>query len=129
MTGIKRIGSELFRKDCSTPFKSLKTPCFEDFQEWEHWDPVEENKDVEIFPRLDELSLVKCPKLRGKLPEIDYHWFKLRIEECGVLEVLFTRLPWFCEAEIDGHKTYLIEDTELGYEVQMELRQLVSSDS
>ncbi|XP_031282844.1 putative disease resistance protein RGA1 [Pistacia vera] len=52
MTRIKRIGSELFGKDCSSPFKSLKTLCFEDLKEWENWDPVEENEHVEIFPCL-----------------------------------------------------------------------------
>ncbi|XP_031282847.1 putative disease resistance RPP13-like protein 1 [Pistacia vera] len=52
ITGIKRIGSELFGKDCSSPFKSLKTLCFEDLKELENWDPVEENEHVEIFPCL-----------------------------------------------------------------------------
>ncbi|XP_031282827.1 putative disease resistance RPP13-like protein 1 isoform X2 [Pistacia vera] len=105
MTGIKRIGSELFGKDCSRPFKSLKTLCFEDFQEWERWDSVAENEHVIVFPCLRELSLVKCPKLRAKLPEHHLRSLKkLRIRECELLDVSFTRLPLFCHAEVDGCK-------------------------
>lgn len=69
MTGLKYIGFEFYGENCTKPFQTLETLCFEDLKEWKYWDPIEENEQfVEIFPSLRELSIRKCPKLSGRLP-------------------------------------------------------------
>ncbi|KAK3200130.1 hypothetical protein Dsin_023545 [Dipteronia sinensis] len=102
MTGLKSIGSEIYGEGCSKPFQSLENLCFADLEEWEHWDPVEENEQVERFPRLRKLSIARCPKLAGKLPNHLPSLEELVIHECADLEVLFSSLPMLCKLEIDG---------------------------
>ncbi|GAY63318.1 hypothetical protein CUMW_224560, partial [Citrus unshiu] len=71
MTNLKSIGCEPFGKGFSKPFQSLEILSFEYLPEWEHWDTdVDRNEHVEIFPRLQKLSIVECPELSGKVPEL-----------------------------------------------------------
>ncbi|KAL5803767.1 hypothetical protein ACOSQ3_030567 [Xanthoceras sorbifolium] len=102
MTGLKSIGSEIYGEGVSKPFQSLENLCFADLEEWEHWDPVEENEQVERFPRLRKLSVARCPKLAGKLPNHLPSLEELVIHECAKLVVPFTSLPMLGKLEIDG---------------------------
>nr|AKE49464.1 NBS-LRR disease resistance protein NBS49 [Dimocarpus longan] len=104
MTRLKSIGSEIYGEGCLKPFQSLEILCFADLEEWEHWDPVEENERVERFPRLQKLSVARCPKLVKKLPNFLPLLEELVIHECVNLVVPFSSLPMLCKLEIDGCK-------------------------
>ncbi|KAL5803804.1 hypothetical protein ACOSQ3_030604 [Xanthoceras sorbifolium] len=100
MKVLKCIGSEIYGDE--KPFQSLKTLCFEDLSEWENWEPNKENKYVDAFSCLQELSIVNCPKLFGRLPDRLPSLKKLVIGNCKQLVVSFSSIPMLCELEIAG---------------------------
>ncbi|KAJ4725309.1 Disease resistance protein [Melia azedarach] len=104
MKRIKSIGYEFYGETCSKPFQYLETLHFEDLQEWENWEPVRENEDVEIFPCLQELVISSCPKLSGKLPDYLPSLEKLVIYFCEQLVVSSSSFPVLCNMDINGCK-------------------------
>lgn len=104
MRRLKSIGFEIYGEGCSKPFQALETLCFEDLPEWEHWNSFKENDHVERFACLRQLSIVKCPRLCGRLPNHLPVLEKLMIYECVQLVVSFSSLPLLCKLEIDRCK-------------------------
>lgn len=104
MRRLKSIGFEIDGEGCSNPFQAIETLCFEDLQEWEQWNPVKENEHVEIFSCLRQLSIVKCPRVFGKLPDHLPLLEKIVISECTQLMVSLSSLPLFRKLEIDRCK-------------------------
>ncbi|KDO39611.1 hypothetical protein CISIN_1g000594mg [Citrus sinensis] len=105
MSALKSIGSEIYGEGCSKPFQSLQTLYFEDLQEWEHWEPNRDNDEhVQAFPRLRKLSIKKCPKLSGRLPNHLPSLEEIVIAGCMHLAVSLPSLPALCTMEIDGCK-------------------------
>lgn len=104
MRRLKSICFEIYGEGCSNPFQALETLCFEDLPEWEHWNSIKENEPVERFPFLLQLSIVKCPRLCGRLPNHLPVLVKLVIYECVQLVVSFSSLPLLCKLEIDRCK-------------------------
>ncbi|KAH9803064.1 hypothetical protein KPL71_001632 [Citrus sinensis] len=121
MTELKIIGSEIYGDGCSKPFQSLETLCFRDLQEWELWDPIGKNEYVESFPLLRELSIVKCPKLSGRLPDHLPSLKKLVISECAQFEVSFASLPVLSDLSIDGCKGLVCGCNSLKFVVKGQL--------
>ncbi|KAH9782677.1 putative disease resistance protein [Citrus sinensis] len=73
--------------------------------EWWHWDTdIKGNVHVDIFPRLQELSVVKCPKLSGKLPELLPSLEILVVSKCEKLVVSLSSYPRLCRLEVDECK-------------------------
>ena len=64
MDGIKHVGPQFYGDDYSSidPFQSLETLKFENMKEWEEWSSFGDG-GVEGFPRLRDLSILRCPKL------------------------------------------------------------------
>ncbi|CAL8115573.1 unnamed protein product [Prunus armeniaca] len=82
MKFLRTIGPELYGQPFR-PFQSLEMLVFREMAEWEEWVPS--GSEGPDFPRLQELILIKCPKLRGSLP-CDLPCLKnLSVEGCGVL--------------------------------------------
>ncbi|KAL9448700.1 hypothetical protein AB3S75_016071 [Citrus x aurantiifolia] len=102
MTSVKRLGSEFYGNDSPIPFPCLETLLFENMQEWEDWIPHGSSQGVEAFPKLRELCIFGCSKLRGKLPECLSALEKFVIRECEELLVSVTSLPALCKLEIGG---------------------------
>jgi hypothetical protein len=98
MTGVKSLGDEFYGGGCSQPFRSLETLFFEDMEEWENWSP-----NVEL-PYLRELSIKKCPKLLGTLPNRLPLLQNVVIERCEQLVVPISSFPELCKLEIEGSK-------------------------
>ncbi|XP_027109114.1 putative disease resistance protein At3g14460 [Coffea arabica] len=63
------------------PFPSLKKLRIEKLPEWERWHVPE----GEVFNRLEELSIIGCPKLIGELPRQLASLQSLKISGCGNL--------------------------------------------
>uniref|UniRef100_A0A2N9FCX9 NB-ARC domain-containing protein n=1 Tax=Fagus sylvatica TaxID=28930 RepID=A0A2N9FCX9_FAGSY len=77
MDSVKRVGPEFCGMD--NPFQSLETLTFEGMLEWEEW--VSFDDEGGEFPRLRELSIRRCPKLKGNLPKQFPSIVKVEISE------------------------------------------------
>ncbi|XP_021812978.1 putative disease resistance RPP13-like protein 1 [Prunus avium] len=65
MKFLRTLGPELYGQPFQ-PFQSLEKLEFTEMAEWEEWVPS--GSGGPDFPRLQELILEMCPKLRGSLP-------------------------------------------------------------
>ncbi|KAI9186191.1 hypothetical protein LWI28_014580 [Acer negundo] len=101
MNGVKSIGSVFYGEHCLNPFRSLETLNFENLEEWECWVPVKEN---ESFRKLQELSIVNCPKLSKRLPNNLSSLKKLVIRRCEQLVVSLSNIPMLCTLDLDECK-------------------------
>jgi Leucine-rich repeat (LRR) protein len=95
---VKNIGPEFYGDGCSQPFRSLETLHFENMQEWENWIPYEE------FPKLRKLSITRCPKLVGKLPNHLPLLENIVINECRQLAISISSFPEHWSLEIEKSK-------------------------
>ncbi|KAL2581598.1 hypothetical protein AAZV13_15G194400 [Glycine max] len=82
LDGIVSIGAD-FHGNSSSSFPSLETLKFSSMKAWEKW---ECEAVIGAFPCLQYLSISKCPKLKGDLPEQLLPLKKLQISECKQLE-------------------------------------------
>ncbi|XP_021834548.1 putative disease resistance protein At3g14460 [Prunus avium] len=82
MKFLRTLGLELYGQPFQ-PFQSLEKLEFTEMAEWEEWVPS--GSGGPDFPRLQELILEMCPKLRGSLPCDLPCLKKLSVEGCGVL--------------------------------------------
>ncbi|KAL5825337.1 hypothetical protein ACOSQ3_021400 [Xanthoceras sorbifolium] len=96
MKGLKFLGSEIYGVGCSKPFQSLETLYLEGLQELEYWEPNEENMYIDAFSYLQELSIVNCPKISGRLPDCLPALEKLVIKNCKKLVVSSPSLRYGC---------------------------------
>ncbi|KAK9200555.1 hypothetical protein WN944_015753 [Citrus x changshan-huyou] len=102
---LKSLESEVYGEGFSMPFSSLEILSFENLPECEHWDTnIKGNVLVEIFPRLHKLSIVECPKLSGKLPELLPSLKTLVVSKCEKLVVPLSCYPMLCRLEVDECK-------------------------
>jgi hypothetical protein len=95
---VKNIGPDFYGDGCSQPFKSLETLHFGNMQEWENWIPCGE------IPKLRKLSITRCPKLVGKLPNHFPLLENIVINECRQLVISISSFPEHCNLEIEGSK-------------------------
>jgi hypothetical protein len=98
MASVKNIGRDFCGDDCSQPFRSLETLHFENMQEWENWIPCGE------IPKLRKLSITRCPKLVGKLPNHLPLLKNIVMNECKQLVISISSFPEHCNLEIEGSK-------------------------
>ncbi|ESW05601.1 hypothetical protein PHAVU_011G193500 [Phaseolus vulgaris] len=84
-----------FYGNSSSAFASLKELTFRGMKEWEEWKCMSC-----AFPSLERLFVLRCPKLKGHLPEHLPHLRLLRIARC---EQLVASTPK--ALEIEGVKT------------------------
>ncbi|KAB2594931.1 disease resistance RPP13-like protein 1 [Pyrus ussuriensis x Pyrus communis] len=97
MKFVMSIGVEFYRGNgasLSQPFQSLKKLEFKKMPEWEEWLSSPGRGQSPGFPRLEELILENCPKLRGNLPDHLPSLKKLWVTDCGVLHERATRTRW-----------------------------------
>ncbi|KAG5117493.1 hypothetical protein JHK84_043606 [Glycine max] len=82
LDGIVSIGAD-FHGNGTSSFPSLETLKFSSMKAWEKW---ECEAVIGAFPCVQYLSISKCPKLKGDLPEQLLPLKKLQISECKQLE-------------------------------------------
>nr|AAO15846.1 resistance protein KR4 [Glycine max] len=82
LDGIVSIGAD-FHGNSTSSFPSLERLKFSSMKAWEKW---ECEAVTGAFPCLKYLSISKCPKLKGDLPEQLLPLKKLKISECKQLE-------------------------------------------
>ncbi|KAG5585330.1 hypothetical protein H5410_045764 [Solanum commersonii] len=87
MHGITEVTQEFYGSSSSKkPFNSLVELRFEDMLEWKQWYVLGRGE----FPILEYLSIEKCRKLMGKLPE----------NLCSLTELRISETPLFDEAQM-----------------------------
>ncbi|KAL5786900.1 hypothetical protein ACOSP7_003849 [Xanthoceras sorbifolium] len=101
MSGIKMVGLEFFGNGC---FPSLEILNFKEMGEWEEWISHGIGQEIKAFPHLQQLSIVDCPKLQGRLPVHLPSLKRLVIKRCWELPVSVASLPVGCRFEINGCK-------------------------
>ncbi|GMP43180.1 hypothetical protein CsSME_00012643 [Camellia sinensis var. sinensis] len=87
MSTIKHVGLEFYGQGVSKPFPLLERLSFVNMPEWVDWSTFGVNKEVKPFPCVSELSIQKCPKLLGMLPNDLPCLSSLTINECPQLLV------------------------------------------
>ncbi|KAI8546022.1 hypothetical protein RHMOL_Rhmol07G0083400 [Rhododendron molle] len=90
---LLNVGLEFYGSGSSNPFPALEFLTFEDMAEWKDWSPFEAEEGSRAFSRLSELSIKRCPKLLGKLPNNLPCLKKLDIEDCPLLVVAWVPSP------------------------------------
>ncbi|XP_028078188.1 putative disease resistance RPP13-like protein 1 [Camellia sinensis] len=68
MSALKDVGREFYGQGGAKPFPVLETLSFKDMPEWEYWYSFEDDKEVQPFTHVSELSIKNCPKLLKMLP-------------------------------------------------------------
>ncbi|XP_048426113.1 putative disease resistance protein At3g14460 isoform X2 [Pyrus x bretschneideri] len=97
MKCIMSIGAEFYGVNGISliqPFRCLEKLEFTRMPEWVEWLPSPGRGQCPDFPRLEELVLQSCPKLRGNLPDHLPRLKKLQVSDCGVLHEGATRSRW-----------------------------------
>ncbi|XP_054792770.1 putative disease resistance RPP13-like protein 1 isoform X5 [Prosopis cineraria] len=85
---ITVIGPEFYGSGSSTtPFQSLSQLSICEMKQWEEWNISYEGAS---FPRLQELFICDCPKLKMPLPQ-HLHLKRLEIHECPNLKTPFPK--------------------------------------
>ncbi|XP_044495668.1 putative disease resistance protein At3g14460 [Mangifera indica] len=95
---------KLERIDMQSPFNSLEILCFQDLQKCRYWDTKGKNEKVERFPKLRELSIIKCPELTIDLHDDFPSLENLVIEKCAKLMVSFSSFPKLASFRINECK-------------------------
>ncbi|KAJ9685851.1 hypothetical protein PVL29_017787 [Vitis rotundifolia] len=93
-SGVVMVGSEFYGNSSSSlhpSFPSLQTLSFEDMSNWEKWLCC--GGICGEFPRLQELSIRKCPKLTGELPMHLSSLQELNLKDCPQLLVPTLNVP------------------------------------
>ncbi|CAN6696701.1 unnamed protein product [Malus baccata var. baccata] len=85
MKSVVSVGVELYGGNQT--FQSLEKLEFSYMPEWEEWLPSPSGGESPNFPRLKELRLFGCPKLRGNLPTHLPSLKTLDVSFCEVLHV------------------------------------------
>ncbi|XP_029149387.1 putative disease resistance RPP13-like protein 1 [Arachis hypogaea] len=80
------------------PFQKLETLFFESMPCWKEWRSMVLN----AFPRLRELTIRKCPSLRGDLPNHLPSLQSLQIEKCDEVSCCVPRAPAINSLSISG---------------------------
>ena len=82
LDGIVSIDAD-FHGNNSCSFNSLETLSFSNMRQWEKWDC---QAVPGAFPRLIQLFIIDCPKLKGQLPQQVVPLERLQIVDCEQLE-------------------------------------------
>ncbi|KAL4394888.1 hypothetical protein AHAS_Ahas02G0197000 [Arachis hypogaea] len=101
---LQRIGAEFYKEDGSSSRKAafpvLETLSFEGMDCWEEWLSV--SSELDAFPQLRELTVRRCPALRGDLPIQLLALQSLCIDQCGQLDFSLPRADALLELSVEG---------------------------
>ncbi|KAB2607318.1 disease resistance RPP13-like protein 1 [Pyrus ussuriensis x Pyrus communis] len=116
MNAVESVGAE-FYGECVLAFPLLEILEFVDMQHWKVWLPFQLDHGSGVFPCLKRLSIEKCSKLEGKLPENLDLLAKLEIVECEELVVSIANYKQLRQLNIDGCKVLKHTDAKVEFEL------------
>ncbi|XP_028052346.1 putative disease resistance protein At3g14460 isoform X1 [Camellia sinensis] len=94
MSVLKHVDHEFYGQGSANPFQLLETLSFKDMPKWKYWYTFEDDKEVEPFTHVSELSIENCPKLVGMLPSDLPCLNNLKITKCPQLLVEVSRVVY-----------------------------------
>ncbi|KAM5550829.1 hypothetical protein ABKV19_027266 [Rosa sericea] len=103
LANVKSVGAE-FYGECSLPFPVLEDLRFEDMQNWKEWLPCKRDEEIRVFPCMEKLAILSCPKLKGWLPKNMDSLSELYIDECEEFVVSIANYKHLRKLFIDGCK-------------------------
>ncbi|PRQ54996.1 putative P-loop containing nucleoside triphosphate hydrolase, leucine-rich repeat domain, L [Rosa chinensis] len=103
LVNVESVGAE-FYGECSLPFPVLECMTFHDMQNWKEWLPCKRDEEIRVFPCMEKLSILGCPKLKGWLPKNMDSLSQLFIAECEELVVSIANYKHLRMLIIDGCK-------------------------
>jgi len=109
---VVKVDREFYGSDSSAvkPFGSLKILRFGRMLNWEEWSSFGAENEDGAFPKLEELYIDNCPKLRGGLPVHLPSLAKFEIHECPQLVASLPKAPVVRELKVrDCNKVLLKE--------------------
>jgi hypothetical protein len=110
---VSHVGREFYGDGSSSatnPFRSLEKLRFKDMPEWQEWFLFEDENEGGVFSTLQELRMIKCPKLCRGLPNHLPSLTNLEINECQQLAASLPRTPALHDLQlIDCDKVLLKE--------------------
>jgi len=127
LDGIVNIDAD-FHGNNSCSFKSIERLKFSNMSQWEKWDC---QAVTGAFPRLQELSITNCPKLKGQLPEQLDPLKTLQIEHCEQLEASTPRalyLNLFSCGKLQLEWATVKRLAMGGHNMEASLQEMVGSD-
>ncbi|KAB5572974.1 hypothetical protein DKX38_000168 [Salix brachista] len=110
MNALQSIGCDIYGEGFSNPFPSLETLYFKDMPGWKYWHACDEEQ-VEVFPRLRQLSILNCSQLLGRLPYYLPSLEELVICESKCLSVSISSFPILRNLDVDGCKELICRST------------------
>nr|XP_028943657.1 putative disease resistance RPP13-like protein 1 isoform X1 [Malus domestica] len=116
MNAVESVGAE-FYGECIFPFPLLETITFVNMKHWKVWLPFQHDRGSGDFPCLKRLSIKKCSKLEGKLPENLDLLAELEIFKCEELVVSITNCKQLRQINIDGCKALVHTATKVEFEL------------
>ncbi|KAI4332876.1 hypothetical protein L6164_017751 [Bauhinia variegata] len=123
------VDGGFYGEGCFRPFPSLEKLCFMDMDKWVHWFPSF-GEQLDAFSCLQELSIVRCPKLLGSLPDHLPSLEALLINECEQLIVPISCFPLLCKLEIEACKGIVLNsETEFSSLNSMSLSSILEFTS
>ncbi|XP_048426019.1 putative disease resistance RPP13-like protein 1 [Pyrus x bretschneideri] len=116
MNAVESVGAE-FYGECVLAFPLLEILEFVDMHHWKVWLPFQLDHGSGVFPCLKRLSIIKCSKLEGNLPENLDLLAKLEIVKCEELVVSIANYKQLCQINIDGCKVLTHTDAKVEFEL------------
>ncbi|KAF3957688.1 hypothetical protein CMV_017323 [Castanea mollissima] len=94
------------------PFRSLEILSFKDMPEWQEWFLFEGKDEDEggVFYNLQELCIIKCPKLSRGLPNHLPALMALQIEDCPQLVASVPRSPNLSKLQLSNCDELLLKE-------------------
>ena len=116
MCGIEKVGTEFYGNNSSSikPFLSLETLIFGKMRQWKEWLPFDGEGGV--FPHLQVLCILKCPKLTVELPNYLPSLTKLEINGCQQLVASVPRVPTIRELKILNCREVLLRSPDRSFD-------------
>ncbi|CAN6693357.1 unnamed protein product [Malus baccata var. baccata] len=116
MNAVESVGAE-FYGECILPFPLLEILEFVDMQHWKVWLPFQLDHESAFFPCLKRLSIKRCSKLEGELPEKLDLLAELEIVKCEELVVSIAYYKQLRQIKIDGCKVLVHTDAKVEFEL------------
>jgi len=120
---IGRIDAD-FYGNSSSSFASLETLDISNMKEWEEWQCM-----TGAFQSLQSLSVINCPKLKGKLPEHLSELKQLTIENCEQLKASIPMVVSIENHDVKMEPTSFDMTVPLLYHTNLEISRIVSCPS
>ncbi|XP_068337979.1 putative disease resistance RPP13-like protein 1 [Pyrus communis] len=116
MNAVESVGAEFYGEHVLA-FPLLEILEFVDMQHWKVWLPFQLDHGSGVFPCLKRLSIEKCSKLEGKLPENLDLLAELEIVECEELAVSIANYKQLRQLNIKGCKVLVHTDAKVEFEL------------